>query len=513
MKNKINIFAAALIALLVFSSGCTKDFESINSDPNRPSLSQTAPNLLLTGAIETMTDRVHNIFLGHEMGSCWVQHMAKVQYTDEDRYVPRVSVINATWTSFYANSGFDIQTIYNYAVATEHDGYKGVALILKSYIISVLTDIFGDIPYTEMFMGSAEEAVLSPIYDSQSSIYTALIANLTEANTLLGATSSSIDGDILFDGDLDLWQKFANSLKLRLLMRISDRVSPASEMTAMLGSPATYPIFESSDEHAALHYLGSVPNNHPINENRKTRDDHRVSKSIIDIMYAEVAAPRFDYRVMAYAEVSDGTGDYVGIPNGLLSATAGAYNGNGLANTSKIGRYFTQGTTPGMLMSYQELQFILAEAAHKDYIPGGDTKAEEYYVEGITSSYYMYTDEIEQGFVDFYGKDPGESSVDDMLSLFLEDGGWVYDPSKAMEQIATQKWVAMFDQGLQAWFEWRRLGFPVLTPAADGVIDQIPVRAFYPSDEFAKNSVNVAAAAAALGGPDDLTTKVWWDVN
>ena len=100
--------------LLFFSSGCTKDFEEINTNPNNPGIAQAAPNMLLTNAIESMTDRVHEIFLGHEMGSCWVQHMAKVQYPDEDRYVPRMSVINNTWTSFYAASGYDVQTIYKY---------------------------------------------------------------------------------------------------------------------------------------------------------------------------------------------------------------------------------------------------------------------------------------------------------------------------------------------------------------------------------------------------------------
>ena len=125
-----------------------------------------------------MTDRVHEIFLGHEMGSCWVQHMAKVQYPDEDRYVPRMSVINNTWTSFYAAAGYDVQTIYNIGEATKNDSYKAVALILKSYIVSVLTDEFGDVPYTEALMGSDATPILSPVYDTQESIYAALLANL-----------------------------------------------------------------------------------------------------------------------------------------------------------------------------------------------------------------------------------------------------------------------------------------------------------------------------------------------
>ena len=155
MKRKIIYsFAATLLVLVLFSSGCTKDFEKINTNPNAPAIDQAAPNMLLTNAIESMTDRVHEIFLGHEMGSCWVQHMAKVQYPDEDRYIPRMTVINNTWNSFYAASGYDIQTIYNIGVATNNTSYQAVALILKSYITSVLTDLFGDVPYTEAWKGN-----------------------------------------------------------------------------------------------------------------------------------------------------------------------------------------------------------------------------------------------------------------------------------------------------------------------------------------------------------------------
>jgi PBP1b-binding outer membrane lipoprotein LpoB len=120
MKTRIKIYITALIAV-IFVTACTEDFEKINSNPNVPGVDQAAPDMLLTNAIESMTDRVHEIFLGHEMGSCWAQHMAKVQYTDEDRYIPRISVINNTWTSFYAASGQDVATIYSVGMAREHD--------------------------------------------------------------------------------------------------------------------------------------------------------------------------------------------------------------------------------------------------------------------------------------------------------------------------------------------------------------------------------------------------------
>jgi hypothetical protein len=476
-------------------------------------LSQGDPGMILTGAIESMTDRVHEIFFGHEMGSCWVQHMAKVQYPDEDRYIPRVTVINNTWNSFYVASGYDAQTIYNIAVATGNKSYKAIGLILKSYIISVLTDEFGDVPYTEAWMGSdADNPIVSPKYDTQQSIYTALIANLDEANTLLTTNPPEISGDILYDNDLTKWRKFANSLRLRLLLRQSDRVSPTAAMTAMIvTNPTKYPIFESNDDNAALHYLGSYPNNNPINENRKTRDDHRVSKTIIDVMWTN--NPNMDYRIAVYAKLPSAGGFWLGLPNGMNAPDALAYKGNGLTKTSKIGDYFTAATAPGMLMSYAELQFILAEAAQRGFITSPPKTAEEYYTEGVTGSYYQYADAIvaNNKAIASLGIDPTWTIDDFVADYFTNYAAW--DPTNALKQIRTEKWLAMFDQGAQAAFEWRRTNTPVLVPAVAGQNGgKIPVRAFYPSDESARNPTNLAAAVANQG-KDDLNTRVWWDTQ
>ncbi|MBT3384025.1 MAG: SusD/RagB family nutrient-binding outer membrane lipoprotein [Prolixibacteraceae bacterium] len=514
-RNKIYLAAASFLMLIFFSVSCTQDFEEINTNSNAPSLSQAAPDMLLTNAIESMTDRVHNIFLGHEMGSAWVQHMAKVQYTDEDRYIPRMSVINAAWSSFYASSGMDAQLLYDIGVETNNASYQAIALILKSYIVSVVTDEWGDVPYSEAFLGAADEAVLSPVYDTQASIYTALLANLEQASTLLDG-GAAIGGDILYDGDLMAWKKFANSLSLRLLMRQSDKVDPSAAMSAIFNGSD---IFSSNGDNAALIYLGAAPNNHPFNENRKSRDDHRVSNTIINYLYTDAPSP--DYRVVVYAELAANSGDWVGIPNGMLSASAGQYLGNGLAETSKIGEYFTRANAPGMLMSYAELLFIKAEAAARGFISGGDAVAEEAYQAGIKASWDQYNADgtfadalgvWESTFIS-WGMDPAGDIYDFGWVDFVDWGGtYAYDPANGLEQIATQKWVAMFDQGLQAAFEWRRTGYPALTPAIDGENGgKIPVRAYYPSDEAARNPTNLSAAVAAQG-TDDLNTRVWWDV-
>ena len=513
MKRKIiNYFAATLLVLLFFSPGCTKDFEQINTDPNSPSIAQAAPGMLLTQAIESMTDRVHEIFLGHEMGSCWVQHMAKVQYPDEDRYVPRMSVINNTWTSFYSANGYDIQNVYNIGIKTNNTSYQAVALIMKSYIVSVLTDEFGDVPYTEAFLGSDVKPILSPKYDTQESIYAALLANLDEANTLLDGSSPEISGDILYGNDLKLWKKFANSLRLRLLMRRSDRVSPTADITAIVNNPVTYPIFTSNADNAALKYLGSAPNNNPINENRKTRDDHRVSKTLIDLMYTN--NPFVDWRVTVYANPAADSKDYVGLPNGMTSTAAANYLGNGLSQTSKIGNYFSAADAPGMLMSYSELQFILAEAVQRNFLTGALT-AQAYYTEGIAASYKQYGGQIIASSKAQFGA-PTVPATWTTIDLFIANymanyGAW--STTNPLKKIYIEKWIAMFDQGLQSKFEWNRTNTPNLVPAVSGQNGgKIPVRAYYPSDESGRNPTNLAEAIARQGA-DDLNTRVWWDVQ
>ena len=508
--KKFNIlgFSLILLTFLLSVNSCTKDFEEINTNPNNAGLDEASPSMLLTNAIESMTDRVHEIFLGEEMGNCWAQHEAKVQYTDEDRYIYRPSVVNNSWTSFYAANGMDVQVLYNVALAQKHENYQGIALVLKSYISSLLTDLFGPIPYSEAWKG-AENTL--PKYDSQESIYRDVIAKLDEANSLFDAHGDKVEGDILFNNDISKWQKFANSLRMRLLLRMSDKDKPfvTTELTKMVNDPAKYPIFESNDDNAALHYLGSAPNNHPMNENRKTRDDHRVSKSLIDIMWTN--SPNLDYRVCIYAERIGNS--FEGLPNGLTSAKALAYLGNGIKNTSKVGSYFTQATAPGMLMSYAELQFILAEAAFKSYIPGGNAKAEEYYYAGIHGSYNQFGDELVSR-VPAAWLPSAEANSDSLAAYYIDHDNYGWDAANGLELIGTQRWLATFDQGLQSWIEWRRTGFPALVAGEDNANGgKIPVRYPYPTDEAARNPSSLSDGIKLLGGADNLNTRVWWDVN
>jgi len=514
MKSTFYSILLIFTGLLLLNS-CTKDFEAINTNENAPAASQASPDMLLTNSIESLTDRVHEIFLGHEMGSCWAQHMAKVQYTDEDRYIYRPDVMNNTWSSLYAASGMDIESIRRIAVEKDLKNYLAVSYVLRAYVMSLLTDMYGDVPYTAAWKAVDDITQSLPAYDTQESIYRDIIAKLDTANTLLSDDNESIAGDILFAGSVDHWKKFANSLRLRLLLRMSakDVAFVTTEMTKMLADAATYPIFEGNEDNAALTYLGSAPNNNPINENRKTRDDHRVSQTLIDMMWTNNS--NVDWRLVVYARLAEGPSDYVGLPNGLLASDALNYNGNGLKNTSKIGSYFTAASAPGMLMSYAELQFILAEAAAKDYIPGGLVDAETYYTAGIFGSYKQYETTLVANSADIFGN-PEDLISDDYAQDYMDNDGAFDNTSvdAALQLIGREKWLAMFDQGLQVFIEYRRTGIPALVAPAKGNNGTlVPSRYPYPTDEKSRNGANLNAAVSAQGfsALDDLNGKVWWN--
>lgn len=503
-----------LISCALAFNSCTEDFEDINKNKNELGGDKDHPDLLLTHVIEGLTDQIHDVWLGHEIGSCWVQHMAKVQYTDEDRYLPRNDVVNAVWSNFYAGPGVEIQRIIQIAERQDMDNYKGVALVLKCYMFSVITDLYGDAPYREAFK---IDSTLTPKFDTQESIYLDLIKQLDNANTLLDPANAPIEGDILYNNNILKWKKFANSLRIRLLIRISGRTEyqslVSSELTNMVVTNANdYPVFTSNSDNSALKYLGSFPNNNPLNETYKTRDDHRLSKTLIDFMYSAANHDHPDWRIVLYANTPSAGGYWVGLPNGLTSSSAAAYYGNGLRMTSRIGDYFIQPGTPGMLMSFAELNFIFAEAVQRGLIAGSPLSAQQYYERGITASYYQYADEIVELTPYYYPEfEPLNMRIDDYLSDYLQNNG-AWDSSSPLQKIYEQKWIAMFDQGLQSWFEWRRTGYPVLVPAADGLnAGKIPVRLRYPTDEYSRNGDNLSDAIQRQGS-DDLNTRVWWDV-
>lgn len=478
-----------IITLLLFSLllavSCDSDYEELNTDPNNPVA--VPSDLLIPGVVRAAQNRSYSTFVGGDMGGCWAQQFAKVQYNDEARYIPRQGVISSVWDDFFAgtdnstiNSGVvaDATAMYDIAVTEENNNMMGVARTLQAYGFAYLTDVFGAIPFTEA-MKAGSEGIIAPVYDSQETVYVGILTMLDEAISLLG-TGGAIDAtnDLLYAGNAGLWKKFASSLKFRVLMRASGKMNVGSELQALVNAGN---LFSSNAEDAKLVYTGAAPSANPLYESIVfgTRGEWKINSVMVDMLDINK-----DPRLAVYAGFND-AGIYRGKPSGFEDVPSDDWN---YANVSPLGAFYLRPELPGFFVSNPELKFLMAEAAVKGYISGN---AEAYYLEAITAS------------LDF-NEVPGPDAAAFMQLKFLSS-----TQSLALEQIGTEKWIALFSQGVEAWNEWRRTGFPALTPAAEADLNQIPSRYNYPTTESSLNKANYDAAVAAQGA-DNLTTPVWW---
>ena len=508
MKN-IRKITLLFVAVLV-AGACDKDFEDINNNPNVPTV--ITPDLLLSGVIKnTLNDQVNEAW---SIGNIVVQHTAKIQFVNEDRYLwgERTSI----WNSVFGNMR-NVKNIIDIAENTDpvQNNYLGVALVMKSWMFSLATDAHGDIPYTEATQAKSDGVYLTA-YDTQESIYAGILADLKKANEILGTSNEPVAGDLLFGGSLGKWKKLANSLRLRYLMRISDKKDVKAEMQAILDNPTANPIFESNDDNAVLVYLASSPNQWPLYTSRVgSFDEFRLSKTLGDVL-TNLNDPRLKvFARPTEKSVAAGTPKIEGIPNGLEDTQALSYNGGPLA-VSRVGLVFAclvcndagkpapvANASRGLLMTYAELQFILAEAREKDLISSGD--AETFYTLGIEAN------------LDYYKSiTPAEYEIDLTLpaDYFTQDEV-AYTGTQAVKlaKIGTQKWIALLFNGLEAWYDWRRTNLPVLAPGASNLNNnKIPVRYIYPLAEQSLNGPS-REVAVTRQGPDNLNTKVWWDAN
>lgn len=452
-------------------NACTDNFEEINTNENEPL--SVPSSLYISTLAERTSDIMYSMFVGGDMGGNWAQHWSKVQYNDEERYTIRNSVVEGTvWEGLYAGTLQDAKNMYESALAEGNDKTRGVALIWHAYAFSVLTDAFGDIPYSEALQ--AKEGENTPAYDLQSDIYPALIDTLANAATYLGG-AGTIDAtaDIIYAGNASNWIKFANSLRLRLLMRESGVVNVSADLSALMSQP----MFTGNDDEAKLVYLETNPNANPIwnTVEFSTRDEHRMSSTLIDIL-AGLNDPRLD----VYAELNDDD-EYRGKPNGFNNVPNDTYN---YTNVSGIGEFYLTPTLPGYYMSYAEQEFLIAEAINKGFITGDATT---HYNNAITANFEAN----------------GLSAIDAAAYIFSNPYGG------DLNNIHLQKWIALYGQGVETWIEWKRTRVPALTPAVDGAINVIPSRYPYPANEQSLNPESYNEAVSRQGA-DNLTTAVWW---
>lgn len=510
MRKIYKFLTLGLIASLIMFS-CVKDFEAINTNLNAPDRI-TDPSLLLPGIIWDAANR-------NVAESFYVYGVLADQF--EENYMSSFTNFTRNFSSSQSWANFaTIKNVYNMIDISEKQGmanYQAAGLILKSWIYQRITDSYGPIPYTEA--GRADEGINFPKYDSQEVIYAKILADLETANSLLGTTNELINGDILYNGNIQNWKRFANSLSMRILMRQSGRKNPSAEMQKIVGNPTAYPLFTSNKDQAALQYLNKRENSHPIylkqpsnwqGSEQLTVNLETVLKSMNDPRLAVFAMPT------PASVASGGEPQYFGVPNGMQQAETTSWNG-GVANQSTLGllwapeqfslEYASPNAAQSVIMPYSELQFILAEAKEKGFITTGD--AQTYYLNGIKDQFAYYASRIPANFVL-----PTAAMVIPPASYYTQEKVvYTGTTTEKLNKIYIQKWLSLFFCGSEAWAEWRRVGVPTIVPGPN-TNGYVPVRLLYPADEMLQNTANYEEAVKLLGGDGDaLTTRVWWDMD
>lgn len=472
------IYFTLAISWLVTS--CTKDFASINTNPNASE--RVEPPFLLTNIL-VETANANTYEQGFRLSNFICQFSADIEFERIDRY--EMGSNAGYWNLLYGLLS-DIRSMQEAPAANE--AYIAVGDVLKSYIFSQLTDMWGDVPYRDAV--KAKDGITAPAYDRQEDIYTAtdgILATLKNAAEVLSQSKETIAGDVLFHGNLDQWVKFANSLRVRYIMRISRRLTDFSELQALADSG---PLMESNADNAVIPYLATAPNQFPLSQSALgIYNGHRMSSTIGNTLL-EWNDPRIAILFKPTTKsIAEGNPRYKGLRNGQTRETIAA-EGIDLNDISLFGAIWRDvpDGVDAQYMQFAELQFALAEAVERGYI-SGDAKA--YYENGI-KAHFTYLGAVL----------PADYLSQDNIALNGEDH---------LEKILTQKWVSLISNGHEAWFNVRRTGIPNLIPGPDNMNDdRFPVRYLYPEGEQATNTEHYQEAVRAMGG-DNINAKGWWE--
>jgi hypothetical protein len=485
--KKIKLIGLSLLAAcsLTFVSSCTDGFEEINTNPNQSA--KALPESLLASSITETVKRNMNraMRLTNELMQV---HVTLVDSDEIHRYVIRTAEADYMWTNWYMELT-NIRDIFTGGQETANKTYMGISLILDAWVTSMITDTYGDVPYTEANRG--REGNFMPKFDKQQDIYADIFRKLDSANTLLSGSANlagtQADNDPLYKGNAAMWRKFGNSLYLRLLLRVSGKAEPvANGMTAVEKikqmvdtNPGDYPIMAKNDESAIVRFTGTVPYQ---SEFQLYRAYDFNGSSSLGAFFVGNLMEWGDPRITKWATLEQGV--YEGVQSGY--------------EVSKVpvgkSRYLPALQTEpllGNILNYPEVQFILAEAAAKGWIAGSD---KAYYEKGVENAITLWGLTL-----------PGNYLAGDNVKW---EESFTLDTK--MEKIHLQKYYTLFFTDFQQWFEYRRTGYPTLEKGP-GLRNEgkMPARLNYPLYVQSLNGANYQAAVAQQG-PDNINTKVWW---
>lgn len=505
MKFK-HIITAILAAYTVV--GCTENFDALEKDP--VALSSNPAGQLSFAQLCMSGDGYYQWRANLIYSGGFVQHYAGAWNVTEfgSKFKKNDDYATALWRNGYSNEMKGIVDVIEKTSANpESVNMNAVAKIMRVMIAQRITDMYGDVPYSEAGQGFSK-GIVTPKYDKQQDIYNSFFKELDEAFTQLSAGGGDVKGDLFYNGDITKWKKLANTMRLRLAMRISE-VSPV-EAEKQAKAALANGVFESNADNCIMHHLDFPFNDTPGaldfrgnglsyafigNEN----GDH-FSSLMIDYLRNN-GDPRLTMLATAktggmnWGAPAPGEELYVGNTPGVFQ-----WEMPGGSNAiSGIQPYLKLKTTPFIHVTYSESQLLLAEAAFRGWVAG---VAGDYYKKGVEAG-------IKQ--LEVYGA-PAASQTS--INTYLAAKPLV--AGKEKEQIATQLWVTYLFNSIEAYSNWRRTGYPHLLPITNPDSETggvVPTRLYYPNDEMQKNQANYLDALSRMGGKNEWTNKVWWDVN
>ncbi|MFC0321642.1 SusD/RagB family nutrient-binding outer membrane lipoprotein [Olivibacter oleidegradans] len=501
---KRNIIYGLLLLVAALLSSCDKGFEELNTDPTKTT--EAYPYQFMANALINSVS--YNMARNRTFNNELMQ--VTVSLGDGDGKVFRYD-FRRSWADYLWNSHYTELTNYKdlYLKALEginfNRSYQGISLLLQTWTYSILTDTYGDIPYSQSNLGR-DSLILEPRFDAQKDIYLDMYQKLDSANTLL-SSNDIIEAihDPVYGGDVSKWRKLCNSLYLRLLLRASHKADVQdmviSKIQEILTNSSKYPVFTNNDDSAILRWTGEGAYRSPY-MNTRAQDFRGVGicSFFIDFLRdtndPRINIPEYGTSGINRWGIAPVSGNFVGVPSGYAAGTEEytrmsyfySYDQNSGVNSLQ-----TEPLT-GIIMNFAELQLIKAEVVLRGWVAGS---AEEYFYSGAESSIKLWLPNWD---------------VSIRAHLAASDVQW--DESAGFEEkmarIHQQKYYALFLVDLQQWFEYRRTGYPVL-PKGEGLANngEMPARLFYPVYVHSSNPTNYKLAIAQQG-PDEINTKVWW---
>lgn len=481
-----------LAAGLILMSGCGKlnDFGDTNVDPNRTTTPNTAA--LLTNVLSQISTRATQQTPGY-----YCQYFAETQYPGVSLY----TLPQFDFDAIYAAAMYDCQNIINTcsdpvtaSAATANGSLNNqiaIARILKSYYFWTITDAWGDAPYSQALQGGGNKF---PVYDKQEDIYKGILAELKEAVVQFDG-GLAVKGDIVYGSSMPSWKKFANSLRLLVALRMSNRYPgagqlAANEFVAALTDPAGT-ISDNAENFSVVYPGGSYRN--PWFALYDGRKDVGQSTTFVSLL-----AGLNDKRQLGNVYGSSQIGVPYGRNRDYMNNQWGAIFS--ADNWSRVlGAGYRADNSKVDIIHAAAVLFARAEAREKGWT-NGSTEA--------SSSKILYENAITASFTQ-WGLTANEAAA------YINTANVFYGTVAAdnLNKIALQRYIALYPDGLQGWCEWRRTGIPALTPAQDAANTggKIPRRFVYGSNDYATNKANVLEAAARLTGGDSQDASVWWD--